>query len=136
MKSWNSSDVTMKTSSGLRERLVRVWSKSSVRGSLLLALIAQLQISMVRYDMKPDIVEKMVDGKMTRTEHKPSAKTIIENLLHWTVTLIPRDGWKVERIYSNETELTKVIFDILEHYRGVFSWVSAQPGPYKTLTVQ
>ena len=115
---------------------LRVWSKSSVRGSLLLALIAQLQISMVRYDMQPDIVEKMVDGKMTRTEHKPSAKTIIENLLHWTVTLIPRDGWKVERIYSNETGLTKVIFDILEHYRGVFSWVSAQPGPYKTLTVQ
>jgi len=115
---------------------LRVWSKSSVRGSLLLALIAQLQISMVRYDMQPDIVEKMVDGKMKRTEHKPSAKTIIENLLHWTVTLIPRDEWRIERIYSNETELTKLISDILEHYRDVFLRVSAQPGPYKTLTVQ
>ena len=58
---------------------------------------------------------------MMGTEHKPSAKTIIENLLHWTVTLIPKDGWKVEHIFSNKTELTKLISDILEQYRGVFS---------------
>ena len=35
---------------------LRVWSKSSVRGSLLLALIAQLQVSMVRYDLEPEKV--------------------------------------------------------------------------------
>lgn len=63
-------------------RPLRVWSKSSVRGYLLLALIAQLQISIIRYDMQPDIVEKMVDGRMILLVHKPSAKTIIENMLH------------------------------------------------------
>ena len=86
----------------------------------MLALIAQLQISMLRYDMEPDIVEKMVDGKSTRIEHKPSAKTIIENLIHWTVTLIPRDGWDIERIFSNETDLTREISEILKRYRGCF----------------
>lgn len=95
---------------------LRVWSKSSVRGSLLLALIAQLQVSMVRYDMEPDIIGKMVDGKMTSVEHKPSAKTIIENLAHWTVTLIPGNGWGIERIYSNETDLTRRISAVLDRY--------------------
>ena len=99
---------------------LRVWSRSSVRGSLMLALIAQLQISMLRYDMVPDIIVKMVDGRRTVVEHKPSAKTIIENLVHWTVTLIPRNGWDVERIYSNETNLTRCISKILERYRGRF----------------
>ena len=76
---------------GFKEKGVplRVWSRSSVRGLLMLALIAQLQISMLRYDMEPDPIEKMVDGRRTIVEHKPSAKTIIENLIHWTVTLIP-----------------------------------------------
>ena len=97
-----------------------VWSRSSVRGSLLLALIAQLQVSMVRYDMEPDPVEKMIDGKREIIEHKPSAKTIIENLLHWTVTLIPRNGWEIERIYSNENALTKRISAILDRYRRCF----------------
>ena len=99
---------------------LRVWSRSSVRGSLMLTLIAQLQISMLRYDMEPDLIEKMVDGRRTIVEHKPSAKTIIENLIHWTVTLIPRNEWDVERIYSNETGLTRRISKILERYRGRF----------------
>ncbi|AYQ55658.1 hypothetical protein BKD89_07630 [Methanomethylophilus alvi] len=105
---------------------LRVWSRSSVRGSLMLALIAQLQISVLRYDMEPDIIEKMVDGKRTRIEHKPSAKTIIENLIHWTVTLIPRDGWNIERIFSNETDLTREISEILKRYRGCFYRHSAR----------
>lgn len=99
---------------------LRVWSRSSVRGSLMLALIAQLQISMLRYDMEPDLIEKMVDGRRTIVEHKPSAKTIIENLIHWTVTLIPRNEWDVGHIYSNETGLTRRISKILERYRGQF----------------
>ncbi|MBE6524745.1 MAG: hypothetical protein E7Z65_07775 [Thermoplasmata archaeon] len=110
---------------------LRVWSKSSVRGSLLLALIAQLQISMLRYDMQPEIVKKRIDGKIVRTEHKPSPKTIIENLGHWTVTLIPRDGWNVERIYSNENELTRQFSEIFKHYRGCFSGFRRSRNPLK-----
>jgi transposase len=110
---------------------LRVWSKSSVRGSLLLALIAQLQISMLRYDMEPEIVEKMIDGKIVRTEHKPSPKTIIENLGHWTVTLIPRDGWNVERVYSNENELTRQFSETFKHYRRCLSGFRRSRNPQK-----
>ena len=100
---------------------LRVWSKASVRGSLLLALIAQLQVSMLRHDMQPEIVSKNIDGKMVRVEQKPSAKTIIENLVHWTVTLIPKDGWGVERIYSNENDLTRQFSEIFKRYRGRYA---------------
>ena len=98
---------------------------------LMLALIAQLQISMLRYDMEPDMIEKMVDGRRTIVEHKPSAKTIIKNLIHWTVTLIPRNEWDVERVYSNETGLTRRISEILERYRGCFRRFRGSISPIK-----
>ena len=52
--------------------------------------------------MQPGIVLKKLNGKRARVEQKPSAKTIIENLVHWTVTLISKDGWRMECIFSNE----------------------------------
>ena len=110
---------------------LRVWKKASVRGSLLLAPIAQLMISMVRYDLEPDLIEKMEDGKRAVVEHKPSQRTIVENLLHWTVTVIPRDGWKTERIFSNETELTRRISAVLERYRGCFRRIRRSRIPIK-----
>ena len=54
------------------------------------------------HDMQPGIVLKKLNGKRARVEQKPSAKTIIENLVHWTVTLISKDGWRMECIFSNE----------------------------------
>ena len=95
---------------------LRVWAETSVRGSLLMALTAQLQLSMVRYELEPDAIDKMIDGKMTRCFHKPSNKTICDSLIHWTVTVIPRDGWRKERIFSNENELTGRISAVLERF--------------------
>ena len=95
---------------------LRVWSKESVRGSVLMAMIAQLQISMVRYELEPDVVEKWEDGKRVKIPRKPSEKTIIENLSHWTVTVFSRDGWNLERVFSNETELTRRISRILDGF--------------------
>ena len=71
--------------------------------------------------MQPEIVLKKVDGKMVSVDQKPSAKTIIENLVHWTVTLIPKDGWRVERIYSNENDLTRQFSEIFKRYRGRYA---------------
>jgi len=95
---------------------LRVWSGSSVRGSLLLALVAQMIVSMVRHDLEPEMVTKWDDGKKIIVPRKPSERTICETLCHWTVTVIRKDGWGTERIFSNETELSERISEILKRY--------------------
>jgi len=97
-------------------RPLRVWSGSSVRGSLLLALIAQLIVSMVRHDLEPETVIRWDDGKRTAVPRKPSERTICEFMSHWTVTVIRKDGWGTERIFSNETELSQRISELLKRY--------------------
>ncbi len=99
---------------------LRVWSKSSTRGALLLAPIAQLTASMVRYGLEPGIERKKIDGKWVDAEVKPSIDTICRNLVHWTVVLIPREGYGVDRIFTDENGHTRRINAIIERYRGCF----------------
>lgn len=98
-----------------------------------MALIAQLTVSMVRYDLEPSIDRKKIDGKWVDAEVKPSTDTICRNLVHWTVVLIPREGYGVDRIFTDENDLTRRINAIIERYRGCFrsfSWVlRTRPGP-------
>ena len=35
---------------------------------------------------------------------------------YWTVTVFTRDGWNLERVFSNETELTRRISRILDGF--------------------
>jgi hypothetical protein len=100
----------------VRLKPLRVWSRGSVRGSLLLALIAQLIVSMVRHDLEPEAVSKWDDGKRVMVQRKPSERTICETMGHWTVTVISSSEWKKERIFSNETELSERISKVLERY--------------------
>ena len=95
---------------------LRVWAEKSPRGAMLMGLIAQLMVSMVRYDLEPEPVVKRVDGKNVTMMHKPSMDTIIRELRQWTVVLIPTDGFGVNRIYTNESDLTRRISSILEQY--------------------
>lgn len=115
---------------------LRVWSKSSTRGAILLAMIAQLMVSMVRYDMEPDMVRKKIDGKWVDVETKPSIEAICRNLIHWTVVLIPRDGFGVDRIYTDENDLTRRVKAIIEQYRALFRGSSTLGNSYFMLAVQ
>ena len=71
---------------------------------------------MVRYDMEPDQVVKRIDGKVVQMDHKPSTATFCKNLSHWAVVLILRDGFKIDCIYTDENNLTKRIFAVLDGY--------------------
>lgn len=73
---------------------------------------------MVRYNMEPDQVVKRIGGRVVRIDHKPSKVTICKNLNHWTVVLIPRDRFKVDRIYTDENDLTRRISSVLDRYLG------------------
>jgi len=88
---------------------------------------------MVRYDLEPEIEMRKIDGKWVDVEVKPSIDTICRNLVHWTVVLIPREGCGVDRIFTDENDLTRRINAIIERYRGRFqsvSWVlRTRPGP-------
>ena len=95
---------------------LRVWAEKSPRGAMLMGLIVQLMMSIVRYDLEPEPVVKRVDGKNVTMVHKPSMDTIIRELRQWTVVLIPTDGFGVNRIYTNESDLTRRISSILEQY--------------------
>ena len=95
---------------------LRVWAEKSPRGAMLMGLIAQLMISMVRYDLEPKPMTKRIDGRNVTVMHKPSMDTIIKELRQWTVVLIPSEGFGVNRIYTNESDLTRRISSILEHY--------------------
>ena len=39
-----------------------------------------------------------------------------KNLSHWAVVLILRDGFKIDCIYTDENNLTKRIFAVLDGY--------------------
>lgn len=110
---------------------LRVWSGPSTRGSVLLGLIAQLCVSMVRYDLEPEMVERRIDGRVVRTGRKPSPATICRNLAHWTVVLIPGNGFAVDRVYANENDLTRRISEVLDSYRGCFRRLSGVSDPWK-----
>lgn len=72
-------------------------------------------------------------------DHKPSTATICKNLSHWTVVLIPRDGFNVYRIYTDENDLTagfQLFWTVIEGVLGCFPGPQALENPYKTLTVQ
>ena len=97
-------------------RPLRVWSERTERGVILLGMIAQLFVSMVRNDLAPKIQRKKIDGKSVDVTVRPSENTIIEELDHWTVTLIYVNRWKTDRIYSNETPLTNEMSSILDRY--------------------
>ena len=92
---------------------LRVWNESSVNGSLLLALIAQLVISMTM-EMLPGHEETLeILGKMERRTVKPSSKKIVESLSHLTVTyLFDEKGHRSEH-FSNFDDLNSQIMDIL-----------------------
>lgn len=96
-------------------------------------MIAQLTVSMVRFDLEPETIEKRVDGRMVRVDTKPSPDTICRNLAHWTVVLIPRDGFRVDRIYTDENDLTRRISAVLDRYRGCFQAVSQGRRPREQL---
>ena len=113
--------MTSSVKSVVNLKPLRVWKGSSVRGAMMLAFIAQVCVSMVRHDLEPDVFEKMVDGKMTTIHHRPSTKTICDELSHLTVTYFSRDGWGLDYVISNKTSLTERIFKVLEGYLGNIS---------------
>lgn len=74
---------------------LRVWSKKSICGALLIGYIAQLMISLIRYER--------VKTKNTST------KFIRQSLMNLTVTIESKPNGRKRRIYSNFDPLNQAI---------------------------
>ncbi|MGE4212705.1 MAG: transposase [Candidatus Methanomethylophilaceae archaeon] len=79
---------------------MRVWSENSVKGTLLLCFLAQVIVSMIRYEM-PEL-------------RKRSTKFIIDSLQNLTVTYVYDKKQAVRRIYSNFEPLnSRILRDVV-----------------------
>ena len=79
---------------------IRVWSESSVKGTLLLCFLAQAIVSMVRYEM----------SKL----RKRSTKFIIGSLRNLAITDVYDSKQAVRRMYSNFEDLnSRILRDVV-----------------------
>ncbi len=93
-------------------------------------------ISMVGYDMEPDMVRRKVDGGWIDAETKPSIEAIRRDPIHRTVVLIPREGFGVNRIYTDENDLTRRIAAVIERYRALLPGSRTPENRYLMLAVR
>ncbi|MBQ9690212.1 MAG: hypothetical protein IJV47_06365 [Candidatus Methanomethylophilaceae archaeon] len=95
-------------------RPLRVWSDDTVRGSMLLSMLAQLFVSMLREELPGDMVERMVDGKLTRHLHRPSSETVVRSMGQLTLAVsVDRIG-RISRVLCNLDDLSAQCLDVLE----------------------
>jgi transposase len=97
-------------------RPLRVWKDSSVNGALLMALIAQLLISLTIVDMKGTEIERNIHGKHVRTISKPSPRTVAQSLGQLTVTYLAAASEGQGAIFSNFDPLNSEIMGILDAF--------------------
>jgi transposase len=98
---------------------LRVWKSSSINGALLMALIAQLLISLTIVDLNGTEVEKNIRGKLIRTIAKPSPRTVVRSLGQLTVTYLDGSAKGRKAILSNFDLLNSEIMNILNASESV-----------------
>lgn len=109
---------SLKRVTGLKP--LRVWNESSIRGSMMLALLSETAIAMARYELKPRLETKMEKGKLERKEVRPSTESMVWSLSHLTVTRIIRKGLRKEAHYSNWDLISIEVFSNIRAELGVF----------------
>jgi len=99
---------SLKRVTGLKP--LRVWNESSIRGSMMLALLSETAIAMARYELKPRVETRMEKGRMETHEVRPSTESMVWSLGHLTVTRIVRQGLRKEAHYSNWDPISREVF--------------------------
>lgn len=68
-----------------RLKPLRVWNESSIRGSMMLALLSETAVAIARYEMRPKKETKMKDGKVVTKDVRPSTESMVWSLGHLTL---------------------------------------------------
>ena len=114
---------SLKRVTGLKP--LRVWNESSIRGSMLLALLSETAVAMSRYEMKPRIEIKNKDGKKVETEVRPSTESMVWSLGQLTVTRIIVKGKRTEAHFSNWNDISREVFNNIRAESGFNRFVFA-----------
>lgn len=93
---------------------LRVWSDGSTNGSLLLALLAQLVVSVVIELMEGIREEVSENGRRSVRVRKPSAIFAVKSLSHLTVSFLYDDQGAESVVYSNFEPMNTEIMGILD----------------------
>jgi transposase len=99
---------SLKRVTGLKP--LRVWSESSIRGSMMLALLSETAIAMARYEMKGVERTENKRGRSKTVIEKPNTESIVWSLGHLTLTRIIGNGHRKQAIYSNWNPISREIF--------------------------
>ena len=89
---------------------LRVWKESSIRGAMLLALLAETAISMARYEIEHEAVVIVRDCKGLEHEVRPSTESMVWSLSHLTVTRQTVDERMKKAHFSNWDEVSNKVF--------------------------
>jgi len=99
---------SLKRVTGLKP--LRVWKRSSIHGSMMLALFSEMAMAMSRYEMETRTEMKMKKGKMTISETRPSTDSMVWSLSQLTVSRVIEKGCVTGTVYSNWNPISKEVF--------------------------
>ena len=98
---------SLKRVTGLKP--LRVWKRSSIYGSMMLALFSEMAMAMARYELEPRMVTKMRNGKLRREGTRPSTESMVWSLSQLTLCRIVNGGYGKETVYSNWNHISSEV---------------------------
>ena len=114
---------SLKRVTGLKP--LRVWSESSIRGSMMLALLSETAVAMARYEMKGNTKTVEERGRKRTVTEKPNTETIVWSLGHLTLTRMIEEGKRKQAVYSNWNPVSREIFGNIRAEIGGNPWIPA-----------
>lgn len=99
---------SLKRVTGLKP--LRVWNESSIRGSMMLALLSETAVAMARYEMEPTTAVKMKGGRRIPMTSRPSTESMVWSLGHLTVTRTIVNGRRKGTVFSNWDPISSEVF--------------------------
>ena len=99
---------SLKRVTGLKP--LRVWKENSIRGAMLLALLAETAISMARYEMESVTEIREKNGVRYESESRPSTESMVWSLCHLTVTRLIVKGVRKKAHFSNWDPISREVF--------------------------
>ncbi len=89
---------------------LRVWKESSIRGSMILALLSEAAIAMARYETETKPAIRMKKGKLVTEDSRPSTESMVWSLSHLTVCRAVGNGGRKEAFSCNWNPVSTEVF--------------------------
>jgi len=89
---------------------MRVWKESSIRGSMILALLSETTIVMARYELREDRMETGGNGDMVVADFRPSTESMFWSSGQLTVCRIVEKDKRKHAVHSNWDAVFRDVF--------------------------